>query len=411
MTIKLFQDLNKNARVSLMLLPVWSVFWGLVYFYSPLYMRSLGLNEVDIGIVSTVNLAFAFLCHLVASPVTNKIGRKKASIIFDTLSWSLPMLIWAVSQNIWFFLVAGIVNAMCKIPLISWNCLITEDESREKVPKIYTVITLINSGIGIFAPITGFFIAKFGLVNSMRPLYAIGGISMAAMFFARNAFVTETGAGKKMIADHGGVPMRTSVGNYLKMVFGLYRNKSFVLLAIIFIATNFITTLNVFQVIFLTEHLMYERTTISLIPFIVAVANVVIFIFAVPRLAGKKPEFVLRAFVLCNLFSSVLFFAIPEKNLALMLAVMALNGMSNFILLSYRESVFMNAQGEHEKADMYSAVQTLTILFGIPAGYLGGILYRSNPVFPFVLVSALYAVAFAASVAFSRLVNMETKKR
>jgi len=411
MTIKLFRDLNNNARVSLLLLPVWSVFWGLVYFYSPLYMRSLGLNEVDIGIVSTVNLAFAFLCHLVASPVTNKIGRKKASIIFDTLSWTVPMLIWAFSQNIWFFLVAGVVNAMCKIPLISWNCLITEDEHREKVPKIYTVITLINSGIGVFAPITGFFIAKFGLVNSMRPLYAIGGISMAAMFFARNAFVTETEAGKKMIADHDGIPMRKSVGNYLKMVFGLYRNKGFVLLAVIFIATNFIATLNVFQVIFLTEHLTYERTKISLIPFIVAVANVAIFIFAVPRLSKKKPETVLCAFALCNLASSILFLAIPEKNLIVMLAVMAANGMSNFILLSYRESVFMNAQGEHEKADMYSAVQTLTILFGIPAGYLGGILYKANPAFPFILVSMLYIIAFAASFAFSRLVRAETIKR
>ena len=411
MGIKLLQDLNKNARISLSLLPVWSVFWGLVYFYSPLYMRSLGLNEVDIGIVSTVNLAFAFLCHLVASPVTNKIGRKKATVIFDTLSWSVPMLIWAVSQNIWFFLAAGIVNATSKVTVVSWNCLISEDESREGVPKIFTIITLINSGIGVFAPITGFFIAKFGLVNSMRPLYAIGGISMAAMFIARNFFVVETGAGKKMIADHGGESIGTSVANYLKMVFGLYKNKGFVLLAVIFIATNFVTTLNVFQVIFLTERLEYAQKTISLIPFIVALANVAIFIFAVPRLSGKKPESVLSAFALCNLFASLLFLAIPEKNLAVMLAVMAANGMSNFILLSYRESVFMNAQGEHEKADMYSAVQTLTILFVIPAGYIGGILYRAKPVLPFVLVSVLYIVAFIASVAFGRTVNQETKKR
>jgi Na+/melibiose symporter-like transporter len=374
-------------------------------------MRSLGLNEVDIGLVSTVNLAFAFLCHLVASPVTNKIGRKKATVIFDTLSWSVPMVIWAASQNIWFFLAAGIVNATSKVTVVSWNCLVSEDEKREKVPKIFTIITLVNSAIGVFAPITGFFIAQFGLINSMRPLYAIGGISMAAMFISRHFFVRETEAGKKMMADHAGIPMKQSVAAYLKMVFGLYRNRKFALLAVIFITTNFINTLNVFQVIFLTERLKYAQNTISLIPFIVAVANILIFAFVVPRLSKKKPESVLSAFALGNLIASLLFLAIPEKNLGVMLAVMALNGMANFILLSYRESVFMNAQGEHEKADMYSAVQTLTILFVIPAGYAGGILYRVNPLFPFALVSILYAAAFAASIAFSRLAHTDGQNR
>lgn len=400
--MKLLADLNKNARVCLAMLPVWSVFWGLVFFYSPLYMRELGLNEIDIGIVSSVGLACAFLCHLVASPIANKLGRKKATVIFDTLSWSVPMLLWAVSQNIWFFLAAGIINATSKVTVVSWNCLLTEDETPENVPRIFTIITLINSAIGVFAPITGFFIVKFGLVPSMRVLYALGGLSMAAMFITRNLFVTETRAGVKLMNDHADLSMATSVGNYLKMAIGLRHNKNFLILSLIFITTNFVTQLNVFQVIFLTEGLGFTQRQISLVPFVVAVANIVLFAFVVPRFAKRKSETVLVAFALANLAASVLFMLIPRGSPALMLTVMAANGMANFILLSYRESVFMNAQGEHEKGDMYSAVQTLTILCSVPAGYIGGLLYRANALLPFALAALLYAVCAVAAFVFAK---------
>jgi predicted MFS family arabinose efflux permease len=403
-------DLNKNARVSLSVLPIWSVFWGLVYFYSPLYMKELGLDEVAIGTVNTVGLLFAFLCFLIASPITNKLGRKRTTLIFDLLSWSIPMLIWAVSRDFRFFLAAGIINALSKVASISWNCIITEEEEPEKVPKIYTVITLINSVIGIFAPITGFFIGKFGLVVSMRALYAVGALSMTAMFIVRNFLLTETKAGLRLMADHGGSTLFESFKDHLRLLSRLYENKKFLLLSLVFISTNFVTTLNVFQVIFLTEHLHFSQKAISLVPFIVAVSNLGAFLVVSPRLAKKSGESVLAVFIACNFVASVLFLAIPEKNLAAMLTVMAFNGISNFLMSAYRESVFMNSQGEHEKADMYAAVQTVTMLLCVPAGYIGGLLYRVNALLPFALASVLYLVSLAASLAFSRRSGSATER-
>jgi Na+/melibiose symporter-like transporter len=214
-----------------------------------------------------------------------------------------------------------------------------------KVPKIYTVVTLFNSIIGIFAPITGFFIGKFGLVVSMRALYAAGALSMTAMFIIRNVLLTETRAGSRLMAAHGGSTLLESFRGHLKLLSRLYENKKFLLLSLVFIATNFITTLNVFQVIFLTERLRFSPGAISLVPFMVAVSNLGAFLAISPRLAKKSSESVLAVFIACNFVASVLFMAIPEKSLAVMLAVMAFNGISNFLMSAYRESVFMNSQG------------------------------------------------------------------
>jgi MFS family permease len=399
----MIRDLNRNARVGIASLPIWSVFWGLVYFYSPLYMKELGLDEVAIGIVNTVSLLFAFLCFLIASPITNKLGRKRTTLIFDLLSWTAPMLLWAVSRNVWFFLAAGVINAFSKVTSISWNCIITEDEEKEKVPRIFAFVSLINSAIGVFAPFAGFFIARFGLVPSMRALYAIGAVCMTAMFVVRNSFLAETKAGARIMSGHGGDTILEGFRKYLRLLSRLRGDGKFLLLAVVFVATNFITTLNVFQVIFLAEELSFSRGAISIVPFAVAVANVAAFFLVAPRFGKRRSESALLAFIACNFAASLLFLAIPEKNLAAMLAVMAANGASNFLMAAYRESVFMNSQGEDEKADMYAAVQTLTMLLCIPAGYLGGLLYRIGPRTPFALVSVLYLAAFAAAFAFSRM--------
>lgn len=308
------------------------------------------------------------------------------------------MLIWAISHNFWFFLVAGIVNAFSKIVSVSWNCLISEDEKKEKMPKIYTILSLINSSIGIFALITGFFIAKFGLVSSMRALYAIGALSMAIMFVVRNSLVTETAAGTKLMNDHRGLSVLESMGCYFGLMSRLYKDRKFILLLIIYVTSNFILSLNIFQIIFLEEELSFSGESISLVPFVISLSNILIFAFAVPRLAKMESETILAISIAGSLAGSVLFMFIPKNDLVIMLAVMALNGTSLFILAAYRDSLFMNSQGEHDKADMFSAVQTLTTLCCIPAGYVGGALYDLNPVAPFALVAIMNLIGLSVAI-------------
>jgi predicted MFS family arabinose efflux permease len=395
-------DLNRNARVSLLALPVWSVFWGLVYFYSPLYMRELGLSAVDIGVVNSVGLAAALACQIAASPIANKLGRKRATLVFDALSWSVPMLLWAAARNVWFFLGAGVVNAASKVTVVSWNCLISEDEAPEKVPRIFTAVTLINSAIGVFAPVTGFFIGEFGLAPTMRVLYAAGGLAMAAMFFVRDAFVAETRAGRVLMAANAGRSLGRSVAAYLRLVAGLRRDRNFLVLALVFAATNFVAQLNVFQVVYLAERLGYPGPAIALVPCVVALANLAAFLFASPLLAKRRPESVLAGAALAAAAAAALFPLTPAGAPAAMLALMAANGAAAFILFSYREAVFMNGQREGEKADMYSAVQTVALVACVPAGYVGGLLYRAGPRLPFALAALLYLAAFGAALAYGR---------
>ena len=67
----------------------------------------------------------------VGGALTDKMGRRRTTLVFDILSWTVPALISAAAQNFWYFLAAGIVNSFWRITYIpgpaSWWRMLPPD--------------------------------------------------------------------------------------------------------------------------------------------------------------------------------------------------------------------------------------------------------------------------------------------
>lgn len=395
--MRFLSDLPRNTRNCIKVEPLWALFGGMIFFYVPLYMKEIGLSEVEMGVINTVNLLFSFVFHFFAGPITNRLGRKRTTLIFDLISWSIPMFIWAVAQNFWYFLIAAGINAFVKVVYVSWYCLLTEDAPQDKRAKAFGLIYLINYATGIFTPITGFLIARFGTISTMRVVYALGLISMTSMFIIRNAFTTETRAGREIMDKHSGLSLPQSLKSYILTISRVFQNRNIILISLVYIITNFIISMNFFQILYLKEYLGFSEKAVSITPGINALINVILYILVVPRLSRFAEEKNLAAALGVGLVGSLLFLAIPKNNLFVLIAVAGILAISNFIMQTYRDSVFMNKVGEHEKADLFGAVQTLTALVCIPSGYIGGLAYSISPVIPFILIAVLFTAAFTVS--------------
>jgi MFS family permease len=404
--MKLLSDLPRNSRSCILVEPLWAIFGGMIFFYAPLYMKAAGLSEVQIGIISTLNMFISFFCHFLASPITNKMGRKKTSLIFDLISWSIPMLIWAVAQNFWFFLVAAAINAFVRIVYVSWFCLLSEDAESHQQAKVFGIINLISFGTGIFTPITGMLIARHGTIPTMRMLYFVGMLGMTLMFFLRNHFVTETRAGKELMVRHSDMTFWQGLQNYLLIIRKMLGNRQFILISLVYIIMNFIMGMNFLQVIYFTGQLQFREVSLSLIPGLSALINILLYFFLIPRLNRFSQEITLAGSFVVSVAGSILIFFIPRGNITFLLLTTSLLAVGNFIAQTYRDSVFMNKAGEHEKADMFSAVQTVTTLFCIPAGYLAGLTYSFHPLLPFAIMLGLFAAALLSAI----LLLLNTRK-
>lgn len=163
--------LKGNPRGCVYFEPLWGIPFNLYTPYVSLYMLAIGLSEKEIGLILSISWFFQIFLALISGAVTDKLGRRLTTLIFDVVSWSVPALISAFAQNFWYFLIAGIINSLWRITLNSWNCLLVEDAEEEQIVDIYTWIYIANLFVGFIAPVAGILIGVFSFVPTMRGLY------------------------------------------------------------------------------------------------------------------------------------------------------------------------------------------------------------------------------------------------
>src|SRR5690554_5436652 len=120
-------NLKGNPRACVWTEPLWGIPFNLYTPYVSLYMSALGVTESGIGLIASLGMVFQIVFALVGGIVTDKLGRKRATLIFDVLSWSIPCLVWAMAQSFVWFAVAAMINSMWRITMNSWSCLLVED--------------------------------------------------------------------------------------------------------------------------------------------------------------------------------------------------------------------------------------------------------------------------------------------
>ena len=91
---------NKNAWHMLLCEPLWGIVFNLFNPFLYVYMSALGCTEVQIGLLTSVGLFGQFLFSLVAAPITDRIGRRWTTLLFDLASWSIAAFIWAIGREV-----------------------------------------------------------------------------------------------------------------------------------------------------------------------------------------------------------------------------------------------------------------------------------------------------------------------
>src|SRR5688572_25575357 len=136
----LFHDLPRNTRNSFIVEPLWALFGGVIFYFAPLYMKELGLTDLEMGIINSAGLLFAFVFFLLAGPLTNKYGRWLTTLVWDLFSWTVCMLLWSFSEGFWWFFAAVFFNSGAKITQVSWNLLVSEDAREDQRVKVFALV-------------------------------------------------------------------------------------------------------------------------------------------------------------------------------------------------------------------------------------------------------------------------------
>jgi len=409
MNHSLFQTLRElrgNARGCVFTEPLWGIPYNLYAPYVSVYMLALGLTDAQIGLVTSIGLVCQIFWAMMSGAITDKLGRRRATMLSDFVSWSIPCLIWAVSQNFNYFLVAAIFNSVWRISHTSWTCLMVEDTDPKLLVDVYAWIYIANLIVAFIAPFGGLLIERFSLVPTVRGFFIFSFVMMTAKFIATNAMTTETKQGVVRMAETRNQPLTAVLAEYPAVLKQVLASPALLLTAALLIILSISRMVSsTFWAILATEKLLLPDQYLALYFSAGSIIKLLIFFLVMPRLRTTnvyKPMFLGFIGVL---LSQAILVVIPVGSFGLLALAVVVEACTLPVATALLDKLVVLVVDPKERARIMAIVYVIMILFTSPFGWIAGQMSEVNRNLPFILNIVLYSLGGLLTFAAARLVR------
>ena len=387
------KNLTGNARGCVYTEPLWGIPFNLYIPYASIYMVALGLVDKQIGLIVSVSMVFQIFMALLGGVVTDKLGRRLTTLVFDILSWSVPALISALAQNFWYFLAAGIINSLWRITHVSWTCLLVEDTDPDQLVDIYTWIYIANQIVGFFAPLAGVLIGLFSLVPTMRALYLFAAVMFTVKAIVTYSLTAETEQGKVRMHETRHQSSLTVLREYTGVFEDILHSPQTLYTAGIMLVLSITSVIsNNFWAILVTEKLHIPAQNLSAFPFIRSAIMLAFFYAITPRISRMDFKLPLVVGFLVSLVSQVVLIAAPVRGYVFLVINAFLEAGSFAAVGPFTDKMIVLTIDPKERARIQSILSVGIILVSSPFGWIAGTLSSLNKDLPFILNTILFAL-------------------
>lgn len=390
---RLLFSLEGNPRICVLTEPLWGIPYNLYSPYVGLYMAALGLSDYRIGLIATFGAFFQMFGALFGGLLTDKLGRRRTTFIFDIISWSIPTLIWMFAQNFWWFFAAIIFNSMWQITDNAWSCLLVEDCNPKKLVDVYTWVNISGLLAVFFTPISSLLVGRFSVVPAVRVLYFVTFIMMTTKFVILFFFCTETGQGKVRLQETRGVSMFQLMKGYRRIFGQIIKSPPTLMVLTLKVLITVTQMINSnFFALYVTRGLGLPASFVALFPMIRA-AVMLLFIFTVQhRMNRMKYRPVMAAGAGLYLVANIVLLLTSGTSLWLLIIYLLLDAFSCALLMPRQDSLMVLFVDQQERARTLALMFVITLGFSSPFGAIAGSLSELNMRLPFMLNTVLFVL-------------------
>ncbi|HEY3544676.1 MAG TPA: MFS transporter [Propionicimonas sp.] len=402
-------DLRGNGRACVYTEPMWGLSMMLVLPYASVFMLALGVKDQQIGLLATISMLSQVVFGLLSGVLTDKLGRRLTTAVFDVIAWAIPCLIWAFAQNFWWFLAASVVNGAWQVTQNSWDCLLVEDVDRGEITKVYSLVKVAGEFSALFAPIAALLVSQFGLVPAVRVLYLNAFVIISAKIVLLYRLTTETAVGRLRREQTRGVSAWRLLREYRGVLPLILRSKGTLFSLAIAAIVGAVALVNgTFWQVVINQHLGVPDPLLPFFPMVRSVLSVVFFFTVIPWLTHEKhlQRPTLWGF-LSYLGGQVLLVLIPAaaggpgwSTYALLGVCLLLDAFGASILFMLAESLVALHVDRDERSRVMAIQRTVVMLVTAPFGWISGWLSGIDRTWPFILTSVLLALGIAVTSRF-----------
>ncbi len=386
-------EVKGNPRICLFTEPLWNIPYNLFAPFATLYMYALGVNDTQIGLILTIGMCFQVLAALFGGVITDKFGRRMTTIIFDTISWSLPCLIWAFAQDFWWFLAAAICNSLFQITNVSWTCLFVEDCEPRAMVNIFTWVQVTGLISVFFAPIATLLVDQFSMVTAVRWIYFFSFISMTAKFVILFVKGTETEQGYKRMAETTNTSLFQLFIGYKDVLKKMLHSPAMMFVVIFMVLNNIYTMVtSTFFGLYITQNLGIPESLVAMFPMLRA-GVMLLFILLIQHIFNRmKYRPVMLMGLGLYIISHVILLLAPPENLAMVWGYTLAEAFAFALVTPRKDSLSALFIDKEERSRAYGLLYVIIIACSAPFGWLVGWLSSVNRMLPFALNILVFGV-------------------
>jgi MFS family permease len=401
-----FRILKGNTRISVMFEPLWGIPFVLFNFYLSLYMKEVGITDKEIGYLISIGFITGTVFSLFAGAVTDRLGRKRTTLIFDFISWPVTVLIYAISNSFLLFAIATITNSVGRIVGVSWNMMVIEDADNEQRIAAFNLLNIINISTGVIIPLAGILVNAFGVVRSERFFLYFAAISMGLMVIIRNHFYKESSVGKHILEYHKQNPVKNSLKNLLPFkAAGIFKkNPMAVMVVCIFILFNIYIPLGTFNSLYfapyMTEVLMLSKSAISILGGVYSAVMFIVFLLVIPLISRFNKMVNMIVGLIIQSVSLILLIIIPTKSMIITILCITLFAVGFGVFRPFIDSLLAEVTEGRERAGIYAIVNTITCVATALIAFVSGSIYLFNPRLLYIISIAILLICVSMLVSF-----------
>ncbi|UCC62468.1 MAG: MFS transporter, partial [Anaerolineae bacterium] len=388
--------LTGNARVVVFTEGVAAISFQWYGTYLPLYMLALGVDEMQVGVLASVLVLTKLISTLLGGYMADRFGRKRVLVVFDIVCWGVPMFLYAIAQNPWYFLAGRLINGFVYIVMPSFECLFVEDVPVERRTAVFGALQLLMAGARLLAPVAGLMVAWMGIVPAGRAIMATCMVSSITIAVVRQFTMRETSMGRERMSAVEGVPILAVVREYVATLRVAARDRGLRTFLIVRNLGAFVTTMwTTYSVIYMTDQrgMALSESSVALLPFVSALVTMAMILLAAERLTAERVYGNLIAGQVLWLLGALFFVLSPVGTLWFVVFWAVIDALSTALYRPAEQSYWANVVGDRERAQVFSASSALMALVALPAGPLAGAVYTRFPKGPFLLGIVLHIAA------------------
>ncbi len=416
--IRTLVGLRGNGRASVYTEPLWGLSMMLVLPYASVFMLALGVRDAQIGLLATISILSQVVFGLLSGVITDKLGRRTTTAVFDIIAWAIPCLIWAFAQNFWWFLVASVINGAWQVTQNSWDCLLVEDVDRAEIPRVYSLVKAAGEFSALFAPIAALLVSGLGLELAVRILYLNAFLIMAIKIWLLYRYTTETATGRVRMEQTRGVSIWRSLSEYRGVLGLIVRSKGTIFSLVIAALVGAVALVNAtFWQLAINQRLGVPDALLPFFPMVRSLLSLLFFFTLIPLLTRsrrlKAPTVIGFAVYLAG---QLLMVAIPASDgaatvstYALLAVCLLLDAFGGAILFMLAESLVALHVDRNERSRVMAIQRTCVMLVTAPFGWISGWLSSMDRSWPFLLTSGLLVLGLLVAGFFWASTHAETE--